>query len=286
MNMITRLLVVAALALTCVAAAAQTPARIDTAAFSMVNQWGDSADVLLSDAHGVTRIGLASAASSLFAYTSRYQEGNFYAGLFEVTVHKGYRVTGFSFSGTFEGVLDVPPKPNGTPGNGFAYNSGNIEFSAGSRPYGIFYGAHTQRVDMLDGAIPFTMASGQLALTTDFNLSLQGLILVSAYPTITPQYPSGIDSFASLRVVNPVFTIYTTAVPEPAGYAMLLAGIAIIGLARRRPDRAWLKVRTSGSLPRAATRESPDGRSRSAPAHAAWPTCRAIAPRHTRSPRS
>lgn len=237
MNMMKRLLMMAALALTAVAAAAQTPARIDTAAFSMVNQWGDSADVLLSDTNGVTRIGLTSAADNLSAYTSRYQQGNFYAGLFEVTVHPGYRVTGFSFSGTFEGVLDVPPNPDGSPGNGFAFNSGNVEFSAGSRPYGVFYGEHSQRFDMLDGAIPFTMSSGQLSLTTDFNLSLQGLILVSAYPTVTPQNPGGIDSFASLRLANPVFTIYTTAVPEPATYAMLLAGMAIVGLARRRrPD--------------------------------------------------
>lgn len=234
MNMMTRLLVMAALAFSTAAAAAQTPSRIETAAFSMVNQWGDAADALLSDANGVTRIGLTSAASSLGAYTSRYQEGNFYAGLFEVTVHAGYRVTGFAFSGTFEGVLEVPPNPNGSPGNGFAYNTGNIEFSAGSRPYGIFYGEHTQRVDMLDGAMPFTMSSGLLSLTTDFNLSLQGLILVSAYPTVTPQHPAGIDSFASLRVANPVFTIYTSAVPEPAGCAMLLAGVALVGLLRPR----------------------------------------------------
>ncbi|ATQ78548.1 hypothetical protein CR152_31555 [Massilia violaceinigra] len=233
MNTMTRLLVTAALALASVSTAHAT-ARIDTAAFSIVNQWGDSPDVLLSNGNGVTRIGLTSAADSLDAFTSRYQEGNFYAGLFEVTVHAGYRVTGFSFSGTFAGVLDVAPNPNGTPGNGFAFNSGNIEFSAGSRPHGVFYGEHTQRVDMLDGALPFTMSSGQLSLTTDFNLSLQGLILVSAYPTVTSQYPSGIDSFASLRVVNPVFTIYTMAVPEPETYGMLLAGIAVIGLVRRR----------------------------------------------------
>jgi hypothetical protein len=228
MNLTTRLLMMTALALASLGALAQTPVRIDTAAFSMVNQWGDAPDTLLSDANGVTRIGLNTAAASLDAHTSRYQEGNFYAGLFEVTVNAGYRVTGFAFSGIFEGVLDVPPNPNGTPGNGFAYNSGNIEFSAGSRPYGIFYGEHTQRVDMLDGSIPFTMSSGQLSLTTDFNLSLQGLVLVSAYPTITPQYPAGIDSFASLRVRNPVFTIYTSAVPEPERVAMLLAGLGIV----------------------------------------------------------
>lgn len=236
MNMMKRLLVMAALALTAVAAAAQTPARIDTAAFSMVNQWGDSADTLLSDANGVTRIGLTSAAGNLSAYTTRYQQGNFYAGLFEVTVNPGYRVTGFAFSGTFEGVLDVPSNPDGSPGNGFAFNSGNVEFSAGSRPYGVFYGEHSQRFDMLDGAIPFTMSSGQLSLTTDFNLSLQGLVLVSAYPSVTPQNPGGIDSFASLRLANPVFTIYTAAVPEPASYAMLLAGLAVLGL-RRWPHR-------------------------------------------------
>lgn len=246
MNMMTRLLVMAALALTSVAAA-QTPARIDTAAFSMVNQWGDSADVLLSDANGVTRIGLTSAANSLSAYTSHYQQGNFYAGLFEVTVHPGYRVTGFAFSGTFEGVLDVPANPDGSPGNGFAFNSGNVEFSAGSRPYGVFYGEHSQRFDMLDGAVPFTMASGQLALSTDFNLSLQGLILVSAYPTSTPQHPGGIDSFASMRLANPVFTIYTAAVPEPASYAMLLAGMAVLGARRRRLDRCRCSAAKSGA---------------------------------------
>ncbi|WP_187367160.1 hypothetical protein [Massilia mucilaginosa] len=229
MNMTTRLLMLAALALSAVSASAQTPARIDTAAFSIVNQWGDAADMLLSDANGVTRIGLVAAASDLFVTTSRYSEGNFYGGLFEVTVHSGYRVTGLSFSGTFEGTLKVAPNPDGTPGNGFAYNSGNIEFSAGSRPYGILYGEHTQRVDMLDGAVPLTMSSEGLSLTTDFNLSLQGMVLVSAYPSETPQDPSGIDSFASLRVVNPVFTIYTMAVPEAEAWAMLVAGLGVVG---------------------------------------------------------
>lgn len=231
MNMKSRLLMLAALALTAGRASAHTSARIDTAAFSMVNEWSDSADVLLSDANGVARIGLAAAASNLFVTTSRYQEGNYYGDLFEVTVHSGYRVTGFSFSGTFEGTLNVPPNPDGSPGNGFAYNSGYVEFSAGSRPYGIFYGEHTQRVDMLDGAIPVTMSSGPLSLTTDFTLSLQGMILVSAYPSVTPENPAGIDSFASLRIANPIFTIYTMAVPEAQAWAMLLAGLGVVGSA-------------------------------------------------------
>lgn len=237
MNMMTRLLMVAALALTSVAAAAHTPARIDTAAFSIVNPWSASAEVLLSDADGVTRIGLASAASDLSAATSSYQQGSFYGGLFEVTVHAGYRVTGFAFSGIFEGVLEVPPNPDGSPGDGVAYNSGYVEFSAGSRPYGVLYSEHAQRIDMLDGAVPFSMASGPLALSSDFNLSLQGLIMVSAYPTVTPEHPEGIDSFASMRLANPMFTIYTTAVPEPASYAMLLAGMAVLETRRRRLER-------------------------------------------------
>ena len=285
MNVMTRLLMAAALALSCAGASAQIPARIDTAAFSMVNQWGDSADMLLSDSDGVARIGLVAAAGNLFAATSRYQEGSFYGGLFEVTVHSGYRVTGLSFSGAFDGTLTVPTNPDGTPGNGFAYNSGYIEFSAGSRPYGALYDEHTRRIDMIDGVIPLTMSSGPLSLTTDFNLSLQGMVLVSAYPSVTPQDPSGIDAFASLRLVNPVFTIYTMAVPEARVWGMLLAGMALIGLARRRRAASGRsRARTSGSLPRAATRGNPDGRSRSAPARAAWPTCRATAPRHTRSP--
>ncbi|UOD27798.1 hypothetical protein INH39_20155 [Massilia violaceinigra] len=229
MNSTTRLLLIAALALSAASAPAQTPVRIDTAAFSIVNQWGDAPDTLLSDSNGVTRVGLNTASASLSADTARYLDGNFYGGLFEVTVNAGYRVTGFSFSGTFEGVLYVPPNTDGTPGDGFAYNSGYIELSAGSRPYGIFYGEHAQRVDMLDGAIPLTMASGELSLTTDFNLSLQGMVLVSAYPTTTPEHPAGIDSFASLRVVNPVFTIYTTAVPESKAWSMLLAGLGVLG---------------------------------------------------------
>lgn len=234
MNMMTRVLMMAALAPTAVPAGAHIAARIDTAAFSIANPWGDVADVLLSDANGVARIGLVSAASNLLTSTSRYQEGNFYGGLFEVTVHSGYRVTGFSFSGTFEGKLTVPSNPDGTPGNGVAYNSGNIEFSAGSRPYGVFYGEHTQRVDMLDGAIPVTMSSGYLSLDTDFNLSLQGMVLVSAYPSETPQDPAGIDSFASLRLANPVFTIYTMAVPEAQAWTMLLAGLGVVGSVAKR----------------------------------------------------
>lgn len=237
MNLTTRLTLTAALAFTCMAGAAQTIERIDTPAFSMVNPWGAAPDTLLYDANGLTRIALNGAAGSLGAATSQYIDGNFYGGLFEVTVHAGYRVTGFSFSGTFEGVLAVPVNPDGSPGDGSAYNSGYVEFSAGSRPYGLFYDEHTQRVDMLDGAIAVDMSSGQLDLRTDFNLSLQGMILVSAYPTVTPQHPEGIDSFASLRLRDPVFTIYTSAVPEPASCAMLMAGIAVLRALGSRAQR-------------------------------------------------
>lgn len=234
MNMTTRLLMMAALALSAVSAGAQTPVRIDTPAFSMVNQWGDAPDTLLDDASGVTRIALNTVAASLATSTAHDQAGNFYGGLFEVSVHPGYRVTGFSLSGVFQGALNVPAYPDGTPGDGQAYNAGYLEFSAGSRPYGLFYGEYTQHVDMLHGAIPVAMASGAINLTSDFNLSLQGVVLVAAYPSVTPQYPDGIDSFASLRLVNPMLTIYTMAVPEAQVWAMLLGGLAVVGSAALR----------------------------------------------------
>lgn len=239
MNLTTRLLprlhLIAALAFTCIGALAQTPVRIDTPAFSMVNQWGDAPDTLLGDVDGVARIALNTVAASLATSTAHDQDGNFYGGLFEVSVHPGYRVTGFALTGMFEGVLHVPAYPDGTPGDGLAYNAGYIEFSAGSRPYGMLYGEYTQRVDMLQGAVPVAMASGPMNLPSDFNLSLQGVVLVAAYPSVTPQYPDGLDSFASLRLANPMLTIYTMAVPEPQRAPLLLAGVVIVvSLGRRR----------------------------------------------------
>ncbi|NHZ36359.1 PEP-CTERM sorting domain-containing protein [Massilia sp. CCM 8692] len=147
-------------------------------------------------------------------------------------------MTGFSVSGTMFGGLGAITEPGGLPGNGNTKNTMRMDLGAYTPATG---SVSDMRVDysMIDGKLPFVLASTPLSLTGEVSLSMWNMVTVTSWPYNLPGYPDGppgqlVYTLASMQVLNPTLTIYTSAVPEPETYAMLLAGMAVIGLARRR----------------------------------------------------
>jgi hypothetical protein len=227
-----------ALALGAAPAFAQGPKQIEASNFSMLNDWAYEADTITSDANGVTRIRLNDAASELASTSNFYEGGNAYQGWFGLTLREGYRMTGFSLSGTLVGDLGVPVIPGGQPGNGVTENGIKFTLGASNAASGTSSNLMLQRT-MIQGALPFVLASEALSMTGQVNMGLWSPLRVYSSPYYLGGHPDGgmgqeIRPLVSLRVLNPTLTIYTSAVPEPSTYGMLLAGVAVIGLVRRR----------------------------------------------------
>ncbi|WP_229477147.1 PEP-CTERM sorting domain-containing protein [Massilia rubra] len=227
-----------ALALASAPVFAQGPTTLEASHFSIGNSWAYESDVITSDANGVTRISLTDAAKTLKTATTFSENGDGYSGNFSVTLRPGYRMTGFSVSGTMFGGLGAITEPGGLPGNGNTKNTMRMDLGAYTPATG---SVSDMRVDysMIDGKLPFVLASTPLSLTGEVSLSMWNMVTVTSWPYNLPGYPDGppgqlVYTLASMQVLNPTLTIYTSAVPEPETYAMLLAGMAVIGLARRR----------------------------------------------------
>lgn len=206
---------------------------------------------LLSDAGGVTTLGMTSLASSLSMDTqgTSMSNGDLYTGVFDISVRNGYRVTGFSFAATLVGVLQVAEAPAGAsiiqPGN--ASNSGSMEALALTGPHGQRIAGESFRQESLDGTQDILLQGVGLSLTDPFTMFISGMSYVNAqlgqYRVNGPDYSydGSLPAYASYRLVNPTLTIFTSPVPEPGTYAMLLAGLALCGAAglrRRRGARS------------------------------------------------
>lgn len=227
-----------ALALASAPVHAQGPITIDASHFSMENGWAYQSDVIASDANGVTRISLTDAAKTLNVSSNFGDNGDGYSGNFDVTLRPGYRMTGFSVSGTIFGELGEITEPGGLPANGQTENAMRMDLGAYTPATGSVASMQV-KYSMIDGKLPFVLASAPLSLTGRVSLSMWNLLTVSSWPYYLPGHPDGgmgmeIRTLASIQVLNPTLTIYTSAVPEPETWAMLLAGMAVIGLARRR----------------------------------------------------
>jgi hypothetical protein len=221
------------------APAAFAATTIDTAGFSLsyLNGYG-TAPVqmnLLSNEAGTVRLGID------IAPLDSYAESNFSA-----IVHEGYRITSITWSATLTGELrpgqlDVCPSSYGCDVDlGTATNRG--EFWAPITQNGTW-------VDVINGGV--LNVDGTAALSATSTQPLQGafsmLVAADAYAYATPTqvvayYPDyetyhSVDSYAALSMRDVVLTIQVAAVPEPGTYAMLLAGMGVLGVAARRRMR-------------------------------------------------
>lgn len=202
---------------------------------------------LLSDAGGVTKLGMTSLGDSLSMNTAgqSLSNGDLYTGMFDISVRDGYRVTGFTFTATLEGVLQVGEAPAGTTSTvlpASASNSGSLEAMALSGPYGQRIAGESFRQQSLDGTQNVLLQGSGLWLSDPFTMFISGSSYISAklgeYRVYGDDhsYDVSLPAYASYRLLNPTLTIFTSPVPEPGTYAMLLAGLVLCSVAglRRR----------------------------------------------------
>ncbi|MDC8757400.1 PEP-CTERM sorting domain-containing protein [Janthinobacterium fluminis] len=208
---------------------------------------GNKAGQLLSNANGVTTIAVTGWQSSAGHYTEQ-GAGNYRdQSSFNVAVNPGYRITGFSFTGTFVGVqvLDANPGvPNSslvTPGA--ADNGAHVGISLGRGVNGAAFAEPSRQISQLNGSFDFELSVKNLSLSEALSLSLYGGVDMFAragewvIENDAGSFYRYYDNYASMNILNPTLTVYyapALAVPEPESYAMLLLGLAFMGMARRR----------------------------------------------------
>lgn len=148
-----------------------------------------------------------------------------------LAVKDGYRITTITITGEFYGALR--PAQWSTPGS--AGNEVGILFKV-DRPnhppgWKVAYTSH------LDGRQGFRFDVESAALTGDVGLSFAGYTTAwasSAWYEDGPGEDFWLGSYADAGIANLEMTIGVSPVPEPASCAMLLAGLGLLGMARRR----------------------------------------------------
>lgn len=210
------------------AGVAQASPDVTATNFSLTNFWGGEPDlVVLSDDGRTTQI----AAKDLFMegpleaiggpVPSRWGSPGF--GNYDLDVRAGYRITGITVSGTVTGELAVgiyPPEF----GDPYAINSISYRFSAGSEE------GTWMKVENVNGTQQFSFTS-QLGLQGKSFVGIDTNKVVEA-AGYGPTYEQ--SSRASISVRDVIMTVQIAPVPEPGTYAMLLAGLALVGVAARR----------------------------------------------------
>ncbi|QBQ39484.1 PEP-CTERM sorting domain-containing protein [Pseudoduganella plicata] len=161
----------------------------------------------------------------------------------DLTPKAGYRITGFSFSATVSGSLYTSTLNTSDPryhldSPAYAANTVTVFLPDGK-------GGFTQtHLDNVTAATPLSLERHDLSIlgTTQFDFDTR-VFTQSQYgqytfydPDTQDIWSSKLPASASLSLSNPTLTIYTALapVPEPATWAMLLAGVGIVGVARRR----------------------------------------------------
>lgn len=150
----------------------------------------------------------------------------------------GRIITGYSISGLTSGTLQTPAKPpeaNNTWRPGAAQNTANIYLTDTKGQL------LSKRLTDITSPAPMELGVYNLALDRATQLTFATHTGVWAeYATWWEEYTEHkLGSFAAVNFSAPTLTIYTALapVPEPETWGMLLAGVGLIGIARRRAKR-------------------------------------------------
>lgn len=157
--------------------------------------------------------------------------GGGHASLLAVDVHADYRVTGISLHALGYGEL-VPGQLDGYP-PGVANNNATLDWTLSApgtvQPF-------AWQLDNFQGLQPFALATGPLALDGSFQLDLFAMVWAQALASGGDG--SYAQSMALASIGNAILNVQVAAVPEPATYAMLLAGFVLLsGAACRHRSR-------------------------------------------------
>lgn len=144
-----------------------------------------------------------------------------------INVRDGYRVTGISVHALAYGELGIGQAPDAEPGS--ADNLASLGFLL-TAP-GISRQLSWQQDDF-NGLRPLALAAGPLSLDGTFQLDIGASVFAQAWGSVGPESSSSSHALASIG--NALLNVEVAAVPEPGAYAMLLAGLGLLGVAARR----------------------------------------------------
>ncbi|QPI53115.1 PEP-CTERM sorting domain-containing protein [Massilia antarctica] len=171
-----------------------------------------------------------------------------YQGVFQLNLHAGYKITGYSLMGAFSGEHYVGQFPTGSNLNimpmnwGAATATGGVAIRADLPAAGGMVAPRSHAAVNLNGTDGFTLDSGPLDHAGPLNLYVEGYAFAEASAAewyyLDYGYMGKDYSRARMELSGPLLlTVYTQAVPEPHTYALTLAGLALIGGTLRRRRR-------------------------------------------------
>ncbi|CDG81534.1 PEP-CTERM sorting domain-containing protein [Janthinobacterium agaricidamnosum] len=201
---------------------------------------------VLSDADGVTRIGLDTLEHLGPALSGGLLINRWYRLSMQLAALPGYQITGFEFSSDLAGVLrpSAPPAnaiPKGqSPGTANNYARAALAVSGLD---GVTYASSMLRQDDVTGAGQLGLNGAASAFPDVMTLSMDAFLFASAsYGRYHDKDGNElkVPSFASIAISNPVLTIYSAAlpVPEPGTWMMLLAGLGLMTAWHARRSKA------------------------------------------------
>ncbi len=201
---------------------------------------------VVSDVGGTIKIAMKQAATRDFSVLADGGEirstGDYGWTRLAGAVRQGYQITSLTLSGTVTGLLKVgKPDCVGCYWYGDATNDASIQWTL-TQP-GARTGPAEWKTESLNGVSNFSLSSA-LHTSGAFVFDIDSLANVYAASTVVTidrpsDYPTHyyLPSQSAIRFSDVVLTAHVSAVPEPETYAMLLAGLGLVALARRRVNR-------------------------------------------------
>lgn len=154
-------------------------------------------------------------------------------------VADGYRITSVTFSGTATGVAQVTPPPPGLADYEMPFAHNAVIISSTESMYGdrtFVAGAFdVNGTEQFSGTLQRAI-EGEATLHFDARVNAEAMSYAGSVWNSTHEwnYWQEFPAYASITASNIVMTVQVVAVPEPGTYAMLLAGLGLVGIVARR----------------------------------------------------